>query len=34
MMHEAAQREAVNLSLLSQVTEKVRATQMRGIPPG
>lgn len=34
MMHEAAEREAVNLALLSQVTEKVRANQMRGNPPG
>jgi tetratricopeptide (TPR) repeat protein len=33
MVHEAAEREAVNLSLLSQVTEKVRANQMRGNPP-
>jgi tetratricopeptide (TPR) repeat protein len=33
MVHEAAEREAVNLSLLSQVTEKIRANQMRGIPP-
>jgi hypothetical protein len=34
MVHEAAEREAVNLSLLSQVTEKVRVNQMRGNPPG
>lgn len=33
MVHEAAEREAVNLSLLSQVTERVRANQMRGNPP-
>ncbi len=33
MMHEAAEREAVNLSLVSQVTERVRANQMRGNPP-
>jgi tetratricopeptide (TPR) repeat protein len=33
MMHEAAERQAVNFSLLSQVTEKVRANQMRGNPP-
>jgi tetratricopeptide (TPR) repeat protein len=33
MMHEAAEREAVNLTLLSRVTEKVRANQMRGNPP-
>lgn len=34
IMHEAAEREAVNLTLLSQVTEKIRANQMRGNPPG
>ncbi|HEX3131902.1 MAG TPA: hypothetical protein VH394_31480 [Thermoanaerobaculia bacterium] len=34
MVHEAAEREAVNLSLLAQVTEKVRVNQMRGNPPG
>lgn len=33
MMHEAAEREAVNLALVSQVTERVRANQMRGNPP-
>jgi tetratricopeptide (TPR) repeat protein len=33
MVHEAAEREAVNLSLLSQVAEKVRASQVRGNPP-
>jgi hypothetical protein len=33
MVHEAAEREAVNLSLLAQVSEKVRASQVRGNPP-
>lgn len=33
MVHEAAEREAVNLTLLAQVTEKVRVNQMRGNPP-
>jgi tetratricopeptide (TPR) repeat protein len=33
LVHEAAEREAVNLSLLSQVAEKVRASQVRGNPP-
>jgi tetratricopeptide (TPR) repeat protein len=33
MVHEAAEREAVNLSLLAQVAEKVRASQVRGNPP-
>ena len=33
MVHEAAEHEAVNLSLLAQVAEKVRASQVRGNPP-
>jgi tetratricopeptide (TPR) repeat protein len=30
MVHEAAERQAVSLSLLAQATDKVRANQMRG----
>lgn len=33
MVHEAAEREAVNLSFIAQVAEKVRASQVRGNPP-
>ncbi len=33
MVHEAAERQAVNLSLLSTIAEKVRASQVRGNPP-
>jgi tetratricopeptide (TPR) repeat protein len=33
MVHEAAERQAVNLSLLSAIAEKVRASQVRGNPP-
>ncbi|MES1244684.1 MAG: hypothetical protein ABUT39_23960 [Acidobacteriota bacterium] len=33
LVHEAAEQEAVNLSLLAQVAEKIRASQVRGNPP-
>jgi tetratricopeptide (TPR) repeat protein len=33
MVHEAAEHEAVNLTLLAQVAEKIRASQVRGNPP-